>query len=119
IVTWEFQTASRPALLPTLVVPIYALGASAQLHAALTAALFTLLSLLPVWVAFHWASRLYGVRGGVLAAIVTGKWFELVYFAPKPTADAVCVYLFIAAIFLGRPGARTAAVAAAGAVLTL
>ena len=119
IVSWEFQTASRPALLPALVLPIYALGGSAALREALSAALFTLLSLLPVWVAFHWAARLHGVRGGVLAAFVTGTWFELVYFAPKPTADAVCVYLFIAAIFLGRPAARNAAVAAAGAMLAI
>lgn len=119
IVSWEFQTASRPALLPALVLPIYALGGSPALHEALSAALFTLLSLLPVWIAFHWAARLYGIRGGVVAACTTGTWFELVYFAPKPTADAVCVYLFIAGIFLGRPAARNAAVAAAGAMLII
>lgn len=119
IVSWEFQTSSRPALLPTLVLPIYAVGGSAALHEALTAAIFTLFSLLPVWVAFHWAGRLYGLRGGIVAALVAGTWFELVYFAPKPTADAVCVYPFVAAIFWGRPAARTAAVAAAGAALTI
>ena len=117
VISWEFQTSSRPALLPTVVLPIYALPASAAVHEALSAALFTLFSLLPVWVAFHWAARLYGIAGGIVAGVVAGTWFELVYFAPKPTADAVCAYFFAAALFLGRPSSRAGAAALAGFAL--
>lgn len=119
IVSWEFQTASRPAFLAAMVLPIYAIPGSAALHEALTAALFAILSLLPVWVAFHWAARLYGLRGALLASFITSTWFELVYFAPKPTADAVGAYLFLAAVFLGRPAARTVSTFMAGAALML
>ena len=119
IVPWEFRNASRPVLLPTLVKPIYRLNVSAATHGFLAMALFCALSLIPVWVAFHWAARLYGLRGAVLAAVMMATWFELVYFAPKPTVDAVCSYLFVAAIFLARPAARPFEACVAGALLML
>jgi hypothetical protein len=119
IVPWEFRMASRAVVLPTLVRPIYLINASAETHQFLVAALFCALSLIPVWVAFHWAARLYGLSGGVLAATMMGTWFELVYFAQKPTADAVCSYFLLAAIFLARPAARAGAVFVAGCCLML
>lgn len=119
IVSWEFRAAARPALLPSLVEPIFLLNVSAATRQALVAALFTALSLIPVWVAFHWAGRLYGARGGALAAVMMGTWFELVYFAPKPTADAVCAYFLLAAVFLARPAAGARAVLLAGFSLML
>lgn len=119
IVPWEFQTASRAAILPTLVKPIYLLNASAWTHEMLAAALFAGLSLIPVWVAFHWAARLHGLRGGVLAAAMMGTWFELLYFAPKATADAIGGYFFLAALFFARPEAGSRALFASGACLTL
>jgi hypothetical protein len=93
VVSWEFQTAARAAILPTLVKPIYALPLSAGAHQTLAAALFAALSLLPIWAAFHWAGRLYGLQGAVIAAVMMATWFELVYFAPRrrrmPSA-AIC-----------------------------
>lgn len=119
IVPWEFRTSSRTVLLPTLVKPIYALSASAGIHRILLAALFCVFSLIPVWVAFQWVGRLYGLRGGILAATMMATWFELVYFAPKPTADAVCSYFLLAALLLARPAARSAELFLAGFSLML
>ena len=119
IVPWEFRNAARTVLLTTLVKPIYALNASVATHQLLVASLFTALSLVPVWVAFHWAGRLFGLRGGIVAAVMMATWFELVYFAPKPTADAVGGYLLLLGLFLARPAARPAAVLLAGLSLIL
>ena len=119
IVSWEFRTSSRTVLLPALVKPIYALSASAETHRILLAALFCVFSLIPVWVAFQWVGRLYGLRGAILAATMMATWFELVYFAPKPTADAVCSYFLVAALFLARPAARSAELFLAGLSLML
>ncbi len=119
IATWEFRAQARPALLPFLVEPIYLLHASAATRENLAAALFTLLSLIPVWVAFQWSGRLYGTTGAVLAAVMMGTWFELVHFAPKPTADAVGGYFFIAALFLARPAASAGSLFLAGFCLPL
>lgn len=105
IVSWEFQTASRAALLPSLVKPFFLGAPPPAVHQMSIAALFSALSLIPVWVAFHWAGRLYGTAGGALAAVMMATWFEAVYFAPKPTPDAVSGYLLLAALFLARPGA--------------
>lgn len=114
IQSWEFLAAARSAIYPSLVVPIFWLDLSAAMRQALSAALFTLLSLIPVAVAFHWTARPYGIRGGVIAAVMMGTWFELVYFAPKPTGDIVSSYFFLAALFLVRPLAPAASVALAG-----
>ena len=119
IVSWEFQTASRGALLPSLVKPFYLIPARPAVHQMSIAALFSALSLIPVWVAFHWAGRLYGTAGGALAAVMMATWFEAVYFAPKPTPDAVSGYLLIAAIFLARPGAGRRELFLAGLGFTL
>ena len=119
IVPWEFRTASRAAILPTLVEPIYRLDVSASTHRLLQSAVFCALSLIPVWVAFHWGGRLYGLAGGVLSAAIMAMWFELVYFAPKATADAVCSYVLLAGLFLSRPGARARVAFGAGLCLAL
>jgi phosphatidylinositol glycan class B len=114
IVSWEFQTASRGALLPSIVKPLYLLDAPPAVHQMLIAALFSALSLIPVWVAFHWAGRLYGACGGALAAIMMATWFEGVYFAPKPTPDAVSGYFLLAGLFFARPGGASRDVFLAG-----
>jgi hypothetical protein len=119
IVPWEFRTASRAALLPTLVEPIFRLHISAASRRLVQSALFCALSLIPVWVAFHCGATVYDFAGAVLAAAVVGMWFELVYFAPKATADAVCSYFLIAAIYLARPSAPRIAVFIAGFCLIL
>lgn len=119
IQSWEFLAAARSALYPTLVVPVFWLDAGPATRQALMAALFTLLSLIPVAVAFLWTTRAYGARGGAIAAFMMGTWFELVYFAPKPTGDAVSSYCFLAALYLARPAAGSPSVAAAGVCLFL
>jgi 4-amino-4-deoxy-L-arabinose transferase-like glycosyltransferase len=119
IVPWEFRTASRTAFLPTVLEPLYRIPASAAAHRFLQAAFFCALSLIPVWVAFAWGGRLFGGAGALLASAIMAIWFELVYFAPKATADAVCSYFLIAGLFLTRRDARTAAVAAGGLALAL
>ena len=119
IVSWEFAAAARSALYPSLVVPIFRLDVSPGVRQILIAALFTCLSLIPVAVAFHWAGRLYGIRGAVIASVMIATWFELVYFAPKPTADAVSSYFFVAALFLGRPGASSTSIMLASMSLVL
>jgi hypothetical protein len=119
IVSWEFQAGSRVAILPSLLTPIYRLDVSARAHQMLTSASFAAMSLIPVWVAFGWAGRLYGLRGALIAAAMMATWFELLYFAPKPTADAVCSYFFLASIFLARPGAGARSVFLGGASLML
>ena len=116
---WEFRTASRAVLLPTLVEPIYRLDVSAATHRLIQSALFCGLSLIPVWVGCYWGGRLYGVTGAVLSAAVLAIWFELVYFAPKATADAVCSYALVLGLYLGRPAATPGAVFGAGLSLTL
>ena len=116
---WEFRTASRTVLLPTLVEPIYHLGVSATARRVIQSALFCALSLIPVWVGFHWGGRLYGLTGAVLSATIVGIWFELVYFAPKATADAVSGYGLLLGVYLSRPGALARAVFGAGLSLAL
>ena len=119
LVSWEFQTASRSALFAMTVKPFFLLDVSPGAHQALIAALFCALSLIPIWVAFQWAGRLYGVAGGALAAALMATWFESVYFAPKPTPDAVCSYFLLAGLFFARPAARKADVFLAGFCLML
>jgi hypothetical protein len=119
IQSWEFQTASRGALFAMAVKPIFLLDASPWAHQMLIAVLFAALSLIPVWVAFQWAGRLYGLAGGALAAALMATWFESVYFAPKPTPDAVCGYFLLAGIFFARPAAGPRHVFLAGFCLLL
>ena len=119
IQSWEFLAKARSALYPALVVPMFWLDVGPAITQTLTAAFFTAFSLIPVAVAFLWVVRPYGVRGGIVAAFMMATWFELVYFAPKPTGDAVSSYFFLAALYLARPSARNASVALAGFSLFL
>ena len=119
ILSWEFQARARPAILPTLVEPIYRLHVSATAHRVLQASLLSALSLIPVWVAFAWAGRLYGLRGAVIASGMMATWFELVYFAPKPLPDVVASYLLIGALFLARPLSSRRSLVLAGCALSL
>ena len=116
---WEFRTSSRTVLLPTLVTPIYELNVPAASHRLLQDGLFCALSLLPVLVAFRWGARLFGLPGGVLSGAVMALWFELVYLAPKATADAVAGYLLLGGLFMGRPHASRFAALLSGSTLVL
>jgi hypothetical protein len=107
IVPWEFRTASRTAMLPTVLEPIYRFNGSAAAHRLAQAAFFCALSTIPVWVAFEWGLLSFGTAGAVLCAAIMGLWFELVYFAPKATADAVASYFLLAGVYLSRRDARS------------
>jgi len=117
IVPWEFRTASRTAMLPTVLEPLYRLPVSAAAHRFLQAAFFCALSLIPVWVAFEWGMAAFGAPAAWLCAAFMGLWFELVYFAPKATADAVCSYFLLAGLYLSRRGAKPVEAAIGGASL--
>jgi 4-amino-4-deoxy-L-arabinose transferase-like glycosyltransferase len=119
IVPWEFRSASRTVMLPTVLEPIYHFGTSSAGHRLLQSAFFCALSVIPVWVAFRWGGALFGGPGAVVAAAIMALWFELVYFAPKATADAVCSYFLLAGLYLCRREARPAAVCAGGFSLLL
>src|SRR5204863_10143 len=69
--------------------------------------------------AFRWAAGVYGTAAGVLASVLTATWFESLYFAPKPTPDAVCGYFLLAGVFLARPAASRREIFAAGVCLLL
>ena len=117
IQSWEFQTAARGAFFAVLVEPIYRLHLSPAASQVLVAALFSLLSLIPIWVAFAWTRRIHGDAAGLLAALLTATWFELMYFGPKPTADAVGGYLLIAGLYFARMGLTKREAALAGFTL--
>jgi hypothetical protein len=102
--SWEFKTAARGAFFAVMVKPIFMLDASPTSRQVLVGALFAAFSLLPIWVAFHWTRRIHGEEAGLLAAILTATWFELIYFGPKPTADAFGGYLLIAGLYFARFG---------------
>jgi hypothetical protein len=106
-------------MLPTVLEPIYRLPVSAAAHRFLESAFFCALSLIPVWVAFEWGQRSFGAPGAVLCAAVMGLWFELAYFAPKATADAVCSYFLLAGVYLSRRGASSLESALGGISLML
>ena len=117
IQSWEFQTAARGAFFAVLVEPIYRLHVSPAASQVLVGAVFSLLSLLPIWIAFTWTRRIHGDAAGVMAALLTATWFELVYFGPKPTADAVGGYLLLAGLYFARMGVTRRDAALAGFIL--
>jgi hypothetical protein len=117
IESWEFQTAARGAFFAVLVEPIYRLHLSPAASQILTGALFSLLSLIPIGVAFAWTRRIHGEAAGLLAALLTATWFELIYFGPKPTADAVGGYLLIGGLYFARMGVTKRDAALAGFLL--
>src|SRR6187399_1451391 len=117
IESWEFQTASRGAFLAVLVEPIYRLHLSTAASQVLVGALFSLFSLIPICVAFAWTRRIHGEAAGLLAALLIATWFELIYFGPKPTADAVGGYLLIAGVYFASIGMIRRDAALAGFLL--
>src|SRR5678816_4219595 len=106
-------------MLAAMVLPMYWLNGTPALHQLLQAALFSAISLIPIWIAFQWAGRLYGGRAGCVAAILTATWFELVYFAPRATADVIGGYFLLAAVFLSRAESTRRQVFVAGVLLAL
>ena len=72
----------------------------------LIAALFSALSLIPVWVAFHWAGRLYGTAGGALRRGHDGDVGRGRVLRPQADARRGVGDFLLAALFLARPGAE-------------
>jgi len=113
---WEFHAGIRGWFVPlVLSLPIavgHALAPQSQLHIYLMRGLLALISL-GVPVAWYDMARPFGRRHALVAAWVGATWCEVVYFAVRPSAEALGLSLLFPAMALAQrlrraPGARTA-----------
>ncbi len=125
VVTWEFREGLRSWLIPAALAPFHMLGdwlaPSTRLSMILQRGACALLSLGVIAGAVAIGLRTSRMHA-LFAGLVSASWFELVYMAPRPFAEAVCLGIAFPAIALLAlpPERRTRRVIiAAGALLGL
>ena len=123
LVPWEFRDGARSWLLPGLLSAPMWLGAKlapgSDAYRYLAQGSIAALSSLTVVVGYWWARR-FSRWHSLLAAVVLGTWFELVYFGAKALGEVVASCFLFAGVFLcsGRPDAqRTGRALLAGVAL--
>jgi len=102
LVPWEYRDGARSWLLPGLLMaPMWlgdalapGTGAYRYLALAVVAALSASIALVGYW----WGLR-SGRWHGVLAALVLGTWFEIVYFGARALSEVVAGALLFAGVF--------------------
>ena len=113
LVPWEFRVGARSWLLPGLLAgPMWlgdALAPQGDAYRHFAQALVAALSASSVVIGYCWGQR-FSCWHGVLAAVVLGTWFELVYFGARALGEVVGAAFLFAGVFLcgGRRDARSA-----------
>lgn len=105
IVPWEFRDGTRSWVFPGVLAGVMRItawmGVGSSGYLAGTTVFLSLLSLLPVSVAFLIGYRTGGRNAAVLSAGVCAVWFELVFFAPKALNEVVAAHLLVLAVYFG------------------
>jgi hypothetical protein len=103
LVPWEFRDGARSWLLPGLLAGPMWLGGviapSTDAYRYLAQALVAALSASSVVIGFYWGLR-FSRWHGILAAVVLGTWFELVYFGARALGEVVASAFLFAGVFL-------------------
>ncbi len=104
VVPWEYREGIRSWLLPGLlagIMRIFEPIGGPEAYFVASRALWSVLSLTIIAVAFLWARRSAGLLAGAMAAAITASWFELVYFAPAALTESIATAPLFAAAWLG------------------
>jgi GPI mannosyltransferase 3 len=104
MVPWEYRTGIRSYLVPGILAGVMKLvsmfGGGVAAWTVTVQVLLSLLSLSIVATAFAWGRRVGGRNAALLAAILTGIWFEFVYFGAKPLTESIAAGLLFPAAYL-------------------
>ena len=91
VVPWEFRDGVRSPVLPYGLAALFWLGdkivGSPEGYLALTRLTLAVISLIAVAAAYRMGART-STTHALLAGLVAGTWFELVYFASRPLTEA-------------------------------
>ena len=102
---WEYRFGARTFVIPKLVAAV--LQACRFLHIdspssylLVVKAVCCLLSVSLIYASYHIARNLASETAGRVAALLACAWYELVYFAHKPTPEILAAYCLLAALGL-------------------
>ncbi|MFN9174556.1 MAG: hypothetical protein ACK58N_08605 [Synechocystis sp.] len=105
IIPWEFREGIRSWLFPGFLGGWMKLtawlgnGSIGYMRAVIF--LLSLLSLIPVWIAFSIANKVNGLQAGIVAGSICAIWFELIYFSSKALTEVVATYPLLIAVYWG------------------
>jgi len=103
LVPWEFRVGARSWLLPGVLAAVFRAAGRSYLVVGTLA--LAGVSLIPVAACFRAvAERGDRVVPAVIAALIVGGWFELIYFGPKALNEVVAAHLLCGGVFALRPG---------------
>jgi hypothetical protein len=113
VIPWEFDEGTRswvfPGVLAGVMKAVSVVASSPMAYLMACAALLSAIALAPVWAAFWWAQRWFGLRGAVVAAGTVALWYELVYFAPKALGEVLAGNVLVVGVFVADAIARSEA----------
>ncbi|HUK60168.1 MAG TPA: hypothetical protein VLV50_13140 [Stellaceae bacterium] len=107
LVPWEFELGIRSWLLPgalaALMEAARIFGDGPDYYLPLIAVVFAAIAAIPVYCAFRWCERWFGLSGAVLGGFIVAISPELVYFGARTLAEVLAGHLLILAIYLIEP----------------
>lgn len=111
IETWEWRAGIRswviPGFLRQLIAICSAFGASREMVLMLIGVVFSVFSLIIVWVGYETGRATFGRGAGLAIGAACAVWPDLVMMAPKPMTEAIAADALVAAAFLGDRASRT------------
>jgi GPI mannosyltransferase 3 len=107
IVPWEFDYGVRSWLMPGVAAGLMEaarlVGDGPDYYLPLIGMAFAALSAGAVLCVYLWGRRLFGIAGGIAAAVVPGVWIDCVYFGPRTLSEVVAAHLLVIATYLVTP----------------
>jgi hypothetical protein len=104
-VTWEFRCGTRSWILPGFISSILFLCKALNLddpavYIPVIKVFFCALSVSLVYTAYFATRRIATLQAARLASVLVCFWYELVFFASRPTPEVLATYLVVAALAL-------------------
>lgn len=104
-ITWEFRWGARSWILPGFISSILYLCKALNLddptiYIPAVKIFFSVLSVSLVYSAYYATRRIATTQAATLASLFVCFWYELIYFASRPTPEVLAAYLIVAALAL-------------------
>jgi GPI mannosyltransferase 3 len=108
LVPWEFQLHARSWLLPGAIAGLMELarivGDGPAYYLPVIAVALAALAAAPVYCAFQWGRRGFGLTGAFVAAAIVSVAPELVYFGARALSETIAAHLLVIGFYLIEPG---------------
>jgi GPI mannosyltransferase 3 len=108
LVPWEFRLGIRSWILPGLAAALMEIarlaGDGPDYYLPVIAIACVALAAVPVFCAFRWCERRFGILGGIVGSVVVATAPDVIYLSGRTLSEVVASHVLVVAAYVLQPG---------------